>query len=143
MIRVSNNFNNLNNSNKNQPLYFKIVLGASFSVIIFMLFALARSTYRDLFQVGTYIKTSSTSIEEQKAELAQKPSELAYAQSPRYREKVAKELLGQKEPGEEVIVITNDSQSVQDFLPTFNPEAEKSLELLTPPQKWWRYLFGI
>ncbi|MFH0834139.1 MAG: hypothetical protein V2A63_01985 [Patescibacteria group bacterium] len=132
----------MNKSNTNQPLYFKIVLGASFAVTIFMLFALARSTYRDLFQVGTYITTSSASIEEQKNELAGKADELAYAESARYREKVAKELLGQKEPGEDVIIITNQTQNFDDFLPN-KLQSEKNLELLTPPEKWLRYLFGI
>jgi len=133
----------LNSSNKNsQPLYFKIVLSASFIVIVFMLFALARSTYRDLFQVGTYISTSSTSIEAQRAELAGRSGELAYAESARYREKVAKELLGQKQPGEEVIILTDETQTIADFLPSKTAE-DKSLTLLTPSQKWRRYLFGI
>lgn len=128
--------------NSSQPLYFKIVLGTSFTVIVFMLFALARSTYRDLFQVGTYISTSSTAIDEQRAELAGKAGELAYVESPRYREKVAKELLGQKQPGEEVIILTDETHSIDDFLTSKAP-SDKSLELLTPSQKWWRYLFGI
>jgi len=133
----------LNNSNKNsQPLYFKVVLGSSFVVIVFMLFALARSTYRDLFQVGTYIETSSGFIEQQKNDLIAKPSELEYVNSPRYQEKVAKEFLGMKLLDEEVIVLSDGEQSVTDFLPT-RIQKNQNLELLTPPQKWWRYLFGI
>ncbi|MCF7846218.1 MAG: hypothetical protein K9L85_03180 [Candidatus Peribacteraceae bacterium] len=132
----------MNNSKNSQPLYFKIVLGVSFAVIVLMLFALARSTYRDLFQVGSYIDTSSESIEQQKAELAEKPNELAYSESARYREKVAKELLGQKLVGEEVIILTNEEQAIDDFFAN-KVKTEKSVELLSPSQKWLRYLFGI
>lgn len=107
-----------------------------------MLFALARSTYRDLFQVGTYIETSSGFIEQQKNDLIAKPSELEYVNSPRYQEKVAKEFLGMKLLDEEVIVLSDGEQSVTDFLPT-RIQKNQNLELLTPPQKWWRYLFGI
>ena len=131
-----------NRTNNQQPLYFKIVLGTSFIVIVFMLFALARSTYRDLFQVGSYIETSSNSIEQQKAELADKPGELAYAESERYREKIAKELLGQKLPDEEVIILTTETQTIEDFLPQ-KIKAEENLALLSPLQKWLRYIFGI
>ncbi len=107
-----------------------------------MLFALARSTYRDLFQVGSYIQASVTFIEEQKQDLKNKPLELAYAQSSRYREKIAKELLGQKLPGEEVIIITDAEQRLEDFLPN-QIKTKKVHELLTPSQKWLRYLFGV
>jgi hypothetical protein len=132
----------MTNRTNSQPLYFKIVLGASFAVIVFMLFALARSTYRDLFQVGSYIEASVNSIEYQKNDLAQKPSELAYALSDRYREKMAKELLGRKLSGEEVIILTSETQTIEDFLP-YQIQSKKNHELLTPPQKWLRYLFGI
>lgn len=107
-----------------------------------MLFALARSTYRDLFQVGRYIEASVSTIETQQEALAGKPAELAYAQSPRYQEKISKELLGRKLPGEEVIILTDVEQSIEDFIPN-RIQPKKDYGLLTPPQKWWRYLFGI
>jgi hypothetical protein len=126
----------------NKPVYFKIVLGSCFAIIIFMLFALARSTYRDLFQVGSYIETSLDFIDQQKTELKDKPAELAYVSSSRYREKMAKELLGKKLPDEEVIILTNETQTFEDFLMDKIPK-KKNHDLLTPPQKWLRYLFGI
>ena len=131
-----------NRTNHQPPLYFKVVLGGSFVVIVFMLFALARSTYRDLFQVGTYIDSSTAFIEQQKNDLVAKPEELEYVNSARYQEKIAKEFLGLKLSGEEVIVLADGEQSVEDFLPD-RVRQNKNLELLTPPQKWWRYIFGI
>lgn len=107
-----------------------------------MLFALARSTYRDLFQVGSYIEASVAYIDEQKEALESKPAELAYAFSPRYREKIAKELLGRKAPGEEVIILTNETQNLTDLLP-YRIQTRPDSALLTPPQKWLRYIFGI
>ncbi len=131
-----------NRTTNQQPFYFKIVLGSAFAVIVFMLFALARSTYRDLFQVGSYIEASTTVIEEQKEDLANKPAELAYAESSRYREKIAKELFGRKLSGEEVIILTDETQIFEDFLPQ-KVQPPRNYELLSPPQKWLRYLFGI
>ena len=107
-----------------------------------MLFALARSTYRDLFQVGSYIEASIAFIDEQKTLLENKPFELAYASSPRYHEKIAKELFGRKLPGEEVIVLTDEIQTLENFLP-HQIQSRKKHELLTPPRKWLRYVFGI
>jgi hypothetical protein len=132
----------MSNNKSSQPVYFKIVLGSCFAIIVFMLFALARSTYRDLFQVGSYIKTSVDFIDQQKAKLKDKPAELAYVSSARYREKMTKELLGRKLPDEKVIILTNESQTFEDFLPD-RAHAKKDHDLLTPPQKWLRYLFGI
>lgn len=83
-----------------------------------------------------------TFIEEQKESLESKPAELAYASSDRYREKMAKELLGLKLPGEEVIILSSESQRFEDFLPD-QIEKKTNYELLTPGQKWLRYLFGI
>ena len=81
-------------------------------------------------------------IDEQKEKLKNEPAELAYASSDRYREKMAKELLGLKLSGEEVIILSSESQSLTDFLPDQIKQKE-NYELLTPSQKWLRYLFGI
>ena len=132
----------MHHKKSNQPLYFQIVLIVGFVFIAFMLFALARSIYRDLFQVGRYIGDSQTEIAEQKTDLAQKPDELAYSQSPRYQEKIAKELLGLRLPGEEVIILSGEEQKFEDLLPE-NLQRRINRELLTNPQKWWRYLFGL
>ena len=132
----------MTNNQKSQPLYFQIVLIAGFIFIAFMLFALARSIYRDLFQVGKYIEVSQQDIEGQKTKLALEPDELAYARSPRYQEKIAKELLGLKLAGEEVIILSAEAQRFEDLLPVRTKTSLES-ELLTIPQRWWRYLFGI
>lgn len=127
---------------KSQPLYFQVILIGGFIFISFILFALARSIYRDLFQIGKYVQTSVLAIEDQKELLAEKPSELAYAQSPHFQEKIAKELLGKKLPGEEVIVISSEAQHFEDLFPN-KKKADDGLALLTISQRWWRYLFGI
>ncbi|MDD3066447.1 MAG: hypothetical protein PHO48_01285 [Candidatus Gracilibacteria bacterium] len=127
---------------KSQPLYFQVILIGGFIFISFMLLALGRSIYRDLFQIGKYVQTSVLAIEDQKEVLAEKPSELAYAQSPHFQEKIAKELLGKKLPGEEVIVISNEAQNFEDLFPS-KKKTDDSLALLTTQQRWLRYLFGI
>lgn len=127
---------------KQQPLYFQIVLVGGFIFIALVLFALGSSIYRDVFQVGGFINAAVTTIEEQKTELAGMPDELAYAQTPQFQEKTAKELLGLKLPGEEVIVLATEEQDLADLLPDY-PEQRTDLDLLSNPQRWGRYLFGI
>lgn len=128
---------------KSQPLYFQIVLIGSFIFIALMLFALARSIYRDSFQVGRYIDDSEKTIEMERQAGAEQKSELAYAKTPQYQEKVAKELLGLKRPGEEVIVLTGEEQNIDDLLPTTASREAQERALLSNPEKWWRYLFGV
>lgn len=126
---------------KQQPLYFQIVLIAGFIFIAFMLFALARSIYRDLFQVGRYIEVSQNFLEKQKEQINKEPEELAYANSPRFREKIAKELLGLGLPGEKLIIISSENQDFEDLLLKSDKEGGDE-KLLTNPQKWRRYIFG-
>ncbi len=129
---------------KSQPLHFQLILIGGFIFIAFMLFALARSIYRDSFQVGSYIDRSLTLVETQKVTTVNEKSELAYVQTRQYQEKIAKELLGLKSPGEEVIILTGETQDIADLLPEAPIQlAQRERELLTGPQKWWRYLFGI
>jgi len=128
---------------KQQPFYFQVVLIVGFVFIVLMLSALARSIYRDLFQVGRYIENSVTLINEQKVQLSNKPAELAYAQTSRYQEKIAKELFGRKVPGEEVIILSGEAQDFVGLMPSITEKRENGYELLTGFQKWRRYIFGI
>jgi cell division protein FtsL len=127
---------------KQQPLYFQIVLIGGFIFIALALFALGSSIYRDVFQVGGFINQAVATIEQQKAELASMPSELAYAQTPQFQERTAKELLGLKLRDEEVIVLATEEQDLADLLPDY-PDQRTDLELLSNPQRWARYLFGF
>lgn len=108
-----------------------------------MLFALARSIYRDSFQVGGYIDRSLEQIAAEESATEQAESELAYAQTPQYQSKMAKELLGLRNPGEEVIVLTTERQTLTNILPSspertaFDARAGRST-----PARWWLYLFG-
>lgn len=124
---------------QSQPFYFQVVLIGGAVFIALMLFALARSIYGDLFQVGRYIDTSMTAIEDRRQNLANQPAELAYANTPQFQEKLAKELLGRKSSGEKVIILTTGQQEFADFLPK---NVSHTRELLTAPQKWWRFVFG-
>ncbi len=129
---------------KSQPLHFQLILIGGFIFIAFMLFALARSIYRDSFQVGSYIDRSLVLIESKKATTESEQGELAYVQTPQYQQKIAKELLGLKDPGEQVIILTGENQDISGLLPEAPLRQEqRTRELLTGPQKWWRYLFGI
>jgi hypothetical protein len=142
LVRANNTRSNMTNL-KSQPLYFQVVLIGSFIFIALMLFALAQSIYRDSFQVGHYIDDAQKLIETSKSQGVSQKEELAYAETPQYQEKVAKELLGLKLPGESVIILTGEEQNVDDLLPTTTDKDARERALLSNPEKWWRYLFGI
>jgi hypothetical protein len=127
-----------------QPFYFQLLIIGGFVFIALMLFALARSIYRDSFQVGSYIDRSRDFINSEQAATESEQSELAYAQTSQYQKKMAKELLGLMEPGEKVIILTAEDQSIEDIFPeTAQRRSDRELEVMTNSEKWWRYLFGI
>lgn len=128
---------------ESQSLFLQIVLIGGFIFICLVLFALARSIYRDSFQVGGYITTLEKGIGTEQTAKQSAQSELAYAQTPQYQEKVAKELLGKKLPGEDVIILTHEEQNIDDLLPEDLKRARDEMATLTNPEKWLKYVFGI
>ena len=118
----------------------QLIVVGGFIFVAFMLFALAQSIYRDTFQVGGYIRDLQERIHTEQAAVASQQDELAYANTPQYRQKMAKELLGLKAPGEEVIVLTDEVQDLDQLLPS--PPFAAGTSLLSNPQRWLRYLFG-
>lgn len=130
-------------SREEPSLFLQAVLIGGFIFICLMLFALARSIYRDSFQVGSYIGDLQKNISSEQVASFTEEEELAYAKTPQFQEKMAKELLGLKLPGEEVIILSREAQNVEDLLPAGLRQREQALELLTPSQKWAKYLFGI
>lgn len=129
---------------KDRPLYLQITLIAGFIFITFILFALARSIYRDSFQIRRYIDDSLNLIESGKNVVTREQAELSYAETPQYQEKTAKALLGLRAAGEKVIVLTAEEQDIDTLLPNQDFYQKKhELKLLTNPEKWLRYLFEI
>jgi len=126
-----------------QSFFLQVVLVVGFIFIALMLFALARSIYRDSFQVGGYIDDLESLIAIEQAETLSESDELAYARTPQFQEKMAKELLGLKSRGESVIILTDKSQQLSDLLPDDQRERRLENAALTNPAKWLRYLFGI
>lgn len=124
-------------------LFLQAVLIGGFIFICLMLFALARSIYRDSFQVGSYINELQKNITTESEAKFNEEDELAYAKTPQFQQKMAKDLLGLKLPGEEVIVLTHEAQNIDDLLPEAAKKRQNELALLTTPQKWLRYVFGI
>lgn len=126
-----------------QPFFFQAMLLGGFLFIAFMLFALARSIYRDSFQVGSYIDRSLEQIALEESATDASQGELEYAKTPQYQEKIAKELLGLRRPGEEVIVLTTETQSLDGLLPTSPDRTERDLRAgKSVPERWWLYIFG-
>ena len=125
-----------------RPLLLQLVVIGGFVFVACMLFALAQSIYRDTFQVGGYIRSLMTDIASEKTAVVQQQRELAYAKTPQYQEKMAKELLGLQLPGEKAIILTDQIQDFDTMLPA-DKRLNKPDALLTNPQKWLKFLFGI
>lgn len=100
---------------------------------------MARSVYRDSFQVKPYIDNSLFSIEEGQNNLAREIAEAEYALTPEYQDLKAKELLGLRQPGEEVIIFSDNKQEITDFLPTLQEPRDQ--EILPNTEKWWKFIF--
>ena len=120
-------------------LSLQLTLIISFVVIGMMLFFFGRSLYRDTFQIGHYVNELESDIDTRLAHLALAESDLAQASTPEFQEMIAKKLLGLRRPGERVLVLTDTSQDIHALLA---PSARPPVELLSPTEKWARFVFG-
>ena len=114
--------------NKNSPI-IRIIIALT---IIYLFFVVGRTLYQN-YQVKKQINNLKNNITEMQAtnkDLAQK---ITYYKSSSYQERIARERLGLQKDGEKVIVILpEDTKKVSEKDP---------YDLLTGPQKWWKFFF--
>ncbi|MEK7545414.1 MAG: septum formation initiator family protein [Patescibacteria group bacterium] len=123
----------------------KMVLIGEFLLVSYLLYALALNVYQG-YQIDYHIQNFQN--ENRKiAEANQKAADdLLYYTSNEYLEKMAKQNLGLVNPGEEVVVLSEDILKGPD--PEGFEQEVQSSELqryynLSNPHKWWKFFFEI
>lgn len=112
----------------------KWMLGVCFVLLLLIGFALGQETYRK-YNITREIQEQRSSIQYLERGNREMTDYVAYLQTDNYRERVARERLGKKREGEEVVVVPEQysdpiTTSYEPMLPLSNP------------QKWWQYFFG-
>lgn len=122
-----------------------MILIGEFLLVSYLLYALAANVYQG-YQIDYHIQNFQE--ENRKiAEANQKAADdLLYYTSNEYLEKIAKQNLGLVNPGEEVVVLSEDILQGPD--PEAFAQEEQSLQLqryynLSNPQKWWKFFFEM
>lgn len=121
----------------------KILLLIEFVIAVYMIATLARSEYNSN-QIEKYIEKLEAENMQIVLENEELKSDFDYYSSPQYQEKIAKQNLGKINPGEKVLVISNE-KSVEDEISEMDLIPDEVLENQNRPnwEKWWMYFTGI
>ncbi|MCL5093555.1 MAG: septum formation initiator family protein [Patescibacteria group bacterium] len=109
-------------------LIFKMI---GIFLFIYLVVMLGRTTYLN-YNSSKQVKNLKSEIEALKEQNKKLADELEYLKSPAYIEKVARQRLGLKKPGEEVMVVVPDESGER-----VENKPEKPNYL-----KWWDYILG-
>lgn len=132
----------LNKPDKNSPFGMsRVIVIAGFVVVAYMLYNLTVSIYEN-YQIDVHIESFQERNEELKDENLEKLESYQYYTSEKYIEKIAKQNLGLINPGEEVVVITEEDNDT-----ILEAEYEESQTLAmrnswSNTRKWWEFFFG-
>ena len=120
----------------------RIVLIIEFIVAIYMLIALTTSEFES-FQVERYIGEFEQQNQEIALENEDLKNEYDYFSSPQYQEKIAKQNFGLINPGEEVLIIPDQSHvsDEEEFENLLLSDREKFYHDMSNPVKWWYFFF--
>jgi cell division protein FtsB len=123
--------------------FTKLVIIAEFFLVSYLLYSLTVSVYKN-YQIDQHIK----SFEQENAKIEEenrlKSEEFEYYSSDAYIEKMAKQNLGLINPGEEVIVIPQNSATEAENTDGSNSDvSQNSGGNLSNPQKWWKFFFDL
>lgn len=123
--------------------FTKIVLIGEFILVSYLLYALALNVYQS-YQIDYHIQN----FEEENKRIAEEnqkaADDLLYYTSEAYLEKIAKQNLGLVNPGEEVIVLSEDILDTTFAEIELNEKEElQHYYHLSNPRKWWKFLFEI
>jgi cell division protein FtsB len=124
----------------------KMIIIVEFLVVSYLLYTLTKSVYQS-YQIDQHIQSFKLENDLIAQENKQKEEDYSYYSSDAYIEKIAKQNLGLVNPGEEVIVIPNTSDTGQNGIvgsvSTGDTTSDISIKYLTNPQKWWKFFFDI
>jgi len=112
-----------------------------FLLVSYLIYSLTKNVYNS-YKIDTYIETFRAENDRIAKENAQKNEDYLYFTSEEYIDKIAKQSLGLVNPGEEVIVLSEDVLSKNDE-PADSGTGEFAKDAgLSNAQKWWKFFFG-
>lgn len=118
-----------------------IIIVIGFISVTYMLYSLTLSIYRN-YNINLHIKNFEKTNLELQQEIENKMKNFSYFTSVQYQDKIAKQNLGQINPGEEVIVIPPSAViSTLEFEEDEN-EKLRRLEKMPNLKRWWEFLFS-
>jgi len=119
----------------------KLIIIGEFVLVSYLLYTLTVSVYKS-YQIDQHILNFKKENDEIAEQNRQKEADYSYYTSDAYIEKIAKQNLGLRNPGEEILVIGNDEMSGD-----VSDDAQNALEdnvtvkPLSNPQRWWKFFF--
>ena len=122
----------------------KLILIGEFLLVSYLLYALTTHIYSN-YQVDYHIQNFRNINEKLVSDNRKTAEDLLYYTSEEFIEKMAKQNLNLVNPGEEVIVISQDllNQPIADDVAANNPDHISRYYSLPNPQKWWKFFFEI
>jgi cell division protein FtsB len=125
----------------------KMILIGEFLLVSYLLYALAVNVYQS-YQIDSHIQHFRDENEQIAAANNKAAEDLLYYTSDQYLEKIAKQNLGVVNPGEEVIVLSENVVQSQNLDGSTDPVDLPDAPLqryyhLSNPQKWWKFFFEI
>lgn len=117
----------------------KLIIVVELILVIYLLNTLTVSVYRG-YQIDKVIDEFEQDNRRIEQENRQKSEDYDYFTSPNYIEKIAKQNLGLVNPGEEVIILSNQGE-VGVKNPDVNEERDSELAGLDNGQRWWVFFF--
>lgn len=120
----------------------KLILIGEFLLVSYLLYALTSYIYKN-YQVDYHIKNFQAINEKIERDNRKAAEDLLYFSSRETIEKIAKQDLGLVNPGEEVIVVSDDllKQPTVESGDFVDSEKLSKYYSLSNPRKWWKFFF--
>ena len=118
----------------------KLIIVVELILVIYLLNTLTVSVYRG-YQIDKVITQFQQDNQRVEDDNRQKSEDYAYFTSANYIDKIAKQNLGLVDPGEEVIVLSNQSVPAADQVLVDADSKDNSMADLDNSQKWWLFFF--
>jgi cell division protein FtsB len=122
----------------------KFILIGEFLLVSYLLYALTTHIYNN-YQVDYHVENFRKMNEKLEKENRKAAEDLLYYTSDEFIEKMAKQNLNLVNPGEEVIVISDDLLNqplVEDARASQGDQISKYYHL-SNPKKWWKFFFEV
>ncbi|MBI4975636.1 septum formation initiator family protein [Candidatus Peregrinibacteria bacterium] len=118
----------------------KVIIIVEFLLVAYLIYSLTKNVYNS-YKIDQYIELFKDENAKIDHENKQKTNDYLYFTSEEYIDKIAKQNLGLINPGEEVIIL---SQDALDEIAKGDVDAENIAKYSGLPvrKQWWKFFFG-